>query len=76
LEFSLVLDESILQHSEARIIGYVSAVSANENTDPLELVPDEFRQYLDILSNEAADALPEHHSYDCKIDLKDGEVPP
>jgi hypothetical protein len=75
-EFSLVLDESILQHSEARVIGYVSAISANENTDPSELVPDEFRQYLGILGKEAADALPEHCSYDCKIDLKDGEVPP
>jgi hypothetical protein len=42
LEFSLILDESILQHLEARIIGYVLAISANENTDPLELVPDEF----------------------------------
>jgi hypothetical protein len=76
LEFSLVLDESILQHSEARVIGYVSAVSANESTDPLELVPDEFRQYLGILGKEAADALPEYRSYDCKIDLKDGDVPP
>jgi hypothetical protein len=75
-EFSLVLDESILQHSEARIIGYVSAITANETTDPLELVPNEFRQYLGILSKEAAEALPEHHFYDCKIDLKDGEVPP
>jgi hypothetical protein len=75
-EFSLVLDESILQNSEARIIGYVSAISANETADPLELVPDEFRQYLGILGKEAADALPEHRSYDCKIDLKDGEVPP
>jgi hypothetical protein len=75
-EFSLILDESILQHLEARIIGYVLAISANENTDPLELVPDEFYQYLGILSKEAADVLPENHSYDCKIDLKDGEVPP
>jgi hypothetical protein len=75
-EFSLVLDESILQHSEARIIGYVSAISASENADPLELVPAEFRQYLGILSKEASDALPEHRSYDCKIDFKDGEVPP
>jgi hypothetical protein len=42
----------------------------------LEPVPDEFRQYLDILGKVAADALPEHRSYDYKIDLMDGEVPP
>jgi hypothetical protein len=49
---------------------------ADDKAHPLELVPAKFRQYLRILSKEAADALPEHRSYDCKIDLEDGEIPP
>ena len=74
-EFSLSLDESILQHSEARIIGYVSAVDTGAAPDQLESVPKEFRQFLDIMGQEAANALPEHRSYDHRIDLKEGENP-
>jgi len=36
----------------------------------------EFRQYLGIMGKEAADALPEHRPYDCKIELKDGTTAP
>jgi len=36
----------------------------------------EFRQYLGIMSKEAAEALPEHRPYDCKIDLKEGATAP
>ena len=56
-----------------QIIGYVSAVGA---ADPLDQVPIEFRQFLDIMGKEAADALPKHSSYDHKIPLKEGEKPP
>jgi len=35
-----------------------------------------FRQYLGIIGKEAADTLPEHHPYDCKINLKEGETAP
>src|SRR3978361_1592097 len=64
-EFTLSLDESILQRSQAHIMCYDSAVTT-EDADPLDLVPDEFRQYLGIMSREAAEALPEHHSYNCR----------
>ena len=57
----------------ARVIGYVSGVSSE---DPLEQVPMEFRQYLGVMGKELADALPEHRSYDCKIDLKEGSTAP
>ena len=72
--FSLTLDESIVHHQGARIIGYVSAVAGKE--DPLERVPEEFRLFLDIMGKEAADALPEHRSYDHEIRVKEGETPP
>lgn len=44
--------------------------------DPLAIVPEEFRDYLAILGKEAADTLPEHKGYDCKINLKPGETAP
>jgi len=71
-EFSLSWDESILSDPTARIVGHVSVV----NDDPLGHVPMEFRQYLGIMGREAADALPEHRPYDCKIELKDGTMAP
>jgi hypothetical protein len=74
MEFDLRLDPTLLENPQARIIGYVSAVTEAE--DPLDNVPAEFREYLGIMSKEAADNLPDHRSYDCKIDLKEGENPP
>jgi len=72
VEFSLSWDESILSDPTARTIGHVSVV----NNDPLGNVPMEFRQYLGIMGKEAADVLPDHHPYDCKIELKDGTMVP
>jgi len=72
-EFSLSLDKAVTLDPEARVIGYVTAI--NEE-DPWEQVPKEFRGYLDIMGQEAAEALPVHRPYDCKIDLKEGETAP
>jgi len=72
-EFSLTWDEDVCLDTTARIIGYVSEVSSE---DPREQVPMEFRQYLGVMGKELADALPEHRSYDCKIDLKEGSTAP
>jgi len=55
------------------LIGYVSTVSEE---DPLEAVPQEFRQHLGIMGKEAAEALPKHRPYDCKIDLQEGSTVP
>jgi len=71
-EFSLTWDESVSAEPSTQLIGYVTAV--DENPDPLEQVPLEFHQYLCIMSKEAADALPEHRLYDCRIDLKEGST--
>jgi len=72
-EFSLSLDETVTLDPEAKVIGYVSAI--NEG-DPQDQIPKEFRGYLDIMSQEAAEALPTHQPYDCKIDLKEGKTAP
>jgi len=44
--------------------------------DPLDAVPKEFRDHMGIMGKEAADALPEHRPYDCKIDLQEGSTAP
>jgi len=72
-EFSLTLDETVTLDPGAKIIGYVSAI--NEE-DPRDQIPKEFRGYLDIMSQEVAEAVPAHRPYDCKIDLKEGETAP
>jgi len=51
-------------------------VAAAAEEDALKAVPMEFRQYLGIMGKEAADALPKHRPYDCKISLKEGETAP
>jgi len=35
-----------------------------------------FQPYMEIMSQEAADALPKHWPYDCKIERKDGSTTP
>jgi len=71
-EFALSLDETVALDPEAKVIGYVSAIVE----DPRDQIPKEFRGYLDIMGQEAAEALPTHRPYDCKIDLKEGETAP
>ena len=71
-QFSLSLDPSIIGHPKAQIIGYVLATTT---ANPLNLVPKEFQQFLDIMGKEASDALPKHSSCDHEILLKEGEKP-
>jgi len=70
-QFSLTWDETVAMDPAARCIEYISAAS---DEDPIQAVPKEFRQYLRIMGKEAADALPKHHPYDCKIDLQKGST--
>ena len=39
-------------------------------------VPEKFREFLPIMSKEAAIRMPDHQPWDHKIDLKKGETPP
>jgi len=66
------LDEAVALEPEAKVIGYVSAIAE----DPRDQIPKEFRGYLDIMGQEVAEVLPTHRPYDCKIDLKEGEIAP
>jgi len=72
--FSLTWDKAVLYQVGAGIIGQVSAIKENE--DLLANVPTKFQPYLGIMGKEAADALPAHRPYDCKIDFCQGETAP
>jgi len=73
VDFFLTWDDAVAICPEARIIGHVAIVQT-ETEDPWENVPEEFREYLDLMFKEATEALPAHKSYDCRIELKEGEV--
>jgi len=72
-EFSLTWDDTVATDPAAGLLGHVSTAC---DEDPLQTVPVEFCQYLGIMGKEAADRLPEHRPYDCKIDLKEGATAP
>jgi len=72
-EFPLSLDETVTRDPKAKVIGYVSAINEEDRRDQRSK---EFRGDLDIMSREAAEALPTHQPYDCKIGLKEGETAP
>jgi len=72
-EFSLTWDDTVATDPAAGLLGHVSAACEE---DPLQTVLVEFRQYLGIMRKEAADRLPKHRPYDCKIDLKEGATAP
>jgi len=72
-DFSLTWDDTVAADPSARTIGYVSAV---EEGEPQGKVPPEFQQYLGIMGKEGAEALPDHRSYDCQMNLKEGSTPP
>ena len=38
-------------------------------------IPDEYIDYADVFDEIKSEVLPEHHSYDLKIDLEDGAAP-
>jgi hypothetical protein len=74
---SLKVNKRVLSHPEASIIGHISAATTKEELlDALELVPDKFGKWINIITKEAADRLPEHKPYNHVIDLKEGETPP
>jgi hypothetical protein len=74
--FSLKVDIRVLSQPEASIIGHISTATTKEELlDILELVPKKFRKWINIITKEAADRLPEHKPYDNAINLKEGETP-
>jgi hypothetical protein len=75
--FPLRIDKRILTHLEASIIGHISmATTKDELSEALKQVPEKFRKWINIMTKEAVDKLPEHKPYNHAIDIKEGETPP
>jgi hypothetical protein len=79
-EFRLEIHNDVTDRSLAMIIRHISSTVTKQPKDKLEeavkLVPQKFRQFISIISKEAADQLPDYKPYDYAIELKEGEQPP
>jgi hypothetical protein len=42
----------------------------------LSSVPEDYHEFADVFNKGKADKLPPHHSYDLKIEIEDGTLPP
>ena len=51
------------------------AMSTGNPTD-LSDIPEDYHEFADIFDKKKADTLPPHRSYDLKIEMEEGAVPP
>ena len=76
-KFSLELDPEVLTDKNAGILGIVVAAPSEDDLHvAMNRVPEVFRQFIPIMTTEAAMELPNHGPYDHAIDLKEGETAP
>jgi hypothetical protein len=56
----------------------LSGKSAAPTRDPIDLssIPEKYHEFPDVFSKGKAETLPEHHPYNLKIDLEEGQAPP
>ena len=74
---SMEWDQSVLTDKNAGYIGMVCAAPTESDLkEALAQVPEEFSEFIPIMTTEAASVLPEHTDYDHAIDLKPGTTPP
>ena len=69
-----------LRAAAPSVSGRAAALADDDNDDELppdpSIVPEPYRDFIDVFSKRKADKLPQHRPYDLKIDLDDGETPP
>ena len=76
-DFPLEWDESVLTDPKAGILGMVCAAPTDlELQEAIDRVPEPFREFIPIMTSEAASVLPEHSPYDHSIEFKEGTTPP
>lgn len=54
----------------------VAAASQEDIQEALSLVPEEFREFVPIMTKEAGQRFPDHQPWDHSIDLVEGKTPP
>ena len=63
--------------SEVAEIAELASTNVQESADPdLSLIPPEYHEFAEVFSKKESDKLPEHRSYDHRIPLEEGAVPP
>ena len=58
------------------VYAHLAQATSSEPYDPLQGVPEEYHDFMDVFSNSRVEVLSEHRPYDLKIDLEEGTVPP
>ena len=56
----------------------VFAIYATLVSNPVQTtseLPTQYKEYQDVFEKNNADMLPQHHPYDCSIDLQEGTQP-
>ena len=67
----------MLSEPDAGVLGIVCAApTEKELQEAIDRVPEAFRDYISIMTTEAAMLLPSHTDYDHAIELKEGATPP
>ena len=75
-KFPVEWDEEVLTHTDAGILGVVSAAPTEDDLKAaIDRVPEAFAEFIPIMTTEAASTLPKHGPYDHAIDLKEGTTP-
>ena len=76
VNFSIEWDPEVLTDKDAGILGIVAAAPAEDVLQSaINWVPNAFRQFIPIMTTEAAIELPNRGPSDPAIDLKEGETP-
>jgi transposase InsO family protein len=60
----------------ASITDIEKTLAPKKHTDPVEKVPTEYHEFLDVFSRKESEKLPEHRPYDHKFNLESGKQPP
>ena len=70
-DWKLSWDEMVCYDDNVRCIGYVSTITQE---DPRDRVPPEFRQYINVMGKQMADALPVTLGLDCNRSVGESKV--
>ena len=74
--FSRELDPAVLTGKDVGILGIVATALTKDNLQvEINRVPEAFRQFIAIMTTEAAMELPNHRPYIQAIDVNEGETP-
>ena len=67
---------SFMQAAKGRMIYSLTMTPISDAQPKQTVLPSKYASFQDVFDKAKATSLPEHHSYDCTIDLQPGTTPP